>query len=188
MKIAYPNLGITELVTDCCGGRARRWTEGVRERAISFELLPGQRIWRAGYLDPESGRMTERWQYVTVQYIDADGVTVALEPMMTPKHLPWVVRRRYLRTMPGKSEGYDYTREVQRRWRCTEIWAEGERVLCFAPLPELSGISSIYNILAAGELPPEDCYEDRGRRCNGTIYNANLRYFAVAEQAARRGA
>ena len=188
MTIAYPILGITELVRDCGGAQVRRWPEGVREGRLTYELLAGQRIWRIGYLDAERGRLTERWQYVTVQHIDENGVTVAVEPMMHPKHLPWVVRRRYLRTVPGKSEGYDYTREIQRRWTGTEIWDEGERVLCIAPLPELSGLSSIYNIISAGELPPEECYEDKGRRYSGTIYNANLRYFRAAELSARRGA
>lgn len=188
MRISYPNLDMTEYETDCRGQHVRRVPQGLREGEISYELQAGQRIWCVGYYDCENRRLTERWRHVTVVTVDGGGVTVAIEPLMTPKYLPWVVRRRYLRTVPGKSEGYDYMREIQRRWTGTEIWDEGERVLSFAPLPELSGLTSIYNIISAAELPPEDCYADGGRRYNGTIYNANLRYFRIAEKGARVGA
>ena len=199
MLLTYPHVDVLEWVDRPVRGLRSR--AGIRSGRLGFDLQPGQRIWRVGYIDPESGRLCERWQYVTVATIDAEGVTVLLEPEMRPKHLPWRVVRRFARRVPGRSEGYDYRRDKPYAWTGSIVPEEGERVLCFEPLPILSGTVALETLLEEGIPSRAACsvqfsqreslglavYDAFGRCFSETIYNANLAYFLEEEAAGAAG-
>lgn len=176
MEIRYPVLQLSERVMKPVPGW--RFPPGLLEGEIVFELHEGQRMRTAGYFDTENRRLTERWRFVTIQHIDQSGVTVALEPMMLPRFLPWVVQRRYHKTN-YRRESFGGNPEM---WTS---WDEGERVLCFEPLPELSGIRPLSEMIKIGELPV-DCYEGKDGLYSETVYNANLPYFYLASAGGNR--